>query len=410
MRHRISARKIMTLFLTALIAVIAWTAPAQAAEPDVSEVPREISADGFQLSFSPKKPAVIAKRESMLAGRQVAVNEIVGDRETRPCPEKEKSKKKDVAPREAVAPLIRRDDQAILRCWSKNDSSNEWTPQGITGTTDASPDNLYNGIQALAVTSYRHTTQGDHPRVTLLPNFAEKKQKQKYQHIRLVEAVAGGKSKPINCHAGGAVWYGNYLLVACTKKIAVFDWRKIYDPVGSSYEMIQVGSLDTKHTKPEVQFSSLSLDRASNPPLLVVSEYHKNCKEKGGSKGEKCRIIRFALPVQPDDLPTRNSGKPIRAADAYWHFYDLTQGAMSRVDTFWFANSNGPAKEGPISQHYGTLRSWHKGDTQARHYEWAYGAESIAYWKRGDGTDTIATVTEWSGYRVIAAVDIKRFP
>jgi len=387
MCHHISAHRATTLFVTALIAAVTWTipAPAQAAEPDV---PIPIPTGRFQLVFTPKNPELVAKREGMLADRQVAVNEISGDRKTQPCPKQAKG---------AVMPLTERDKQAIPRCWNATDLSNVWRPQGITGTADASPDNLYNGIQAFAVTSYHPIT--DHARVTLLPNFAG----QEYRHIRLVDAVAGGKSKPINCHAGGAVWYGNYLLVACTGTIAVFDWRKVYHPVGAPYEIIQVGSLDTKQ---KVQFSSLSLDRASNPPLLVVPEYHKECK----GKGKRCRVIRFVLPIQPDDLPTRNSHKPIRAADAYRHFYGSTQGVISHGDAFWFASSGGPASNDPIGEHYGTLHSWRKGAEQARHYEWAYGAESITYWNRGDGTGEIVTVTEWPHYRVIAAVDIKHFP
>lgn len=376
----------MTLLVTALIAAAAWTAPAQAAEPNV---PTPISKKRFQLAYTPKNSKLIAEREYALADRQVAVEKIHGKLETRSCRKREKN---------AVKPLTDRDKQAILHCWKRPDSSNEWRPQGITETADASPNNLYHGIQGLVVTSYNHTT--NHARVTFLPNFSEKNPKQTYQHIRLVEAVSGGKSKPVKCHAGGAVWYGDYLLVACTDRIKVFDWRKVYDPVGAPYEMIQVGFLDTKQ---DVQFSSLSLDSTSNPPLLVASEYNTNCKD------HTCEVIRFTLPAQSDELSTRGTRKPIPAHDAYRHFYNSTQGAISRGDMFWFASSNGDAGNRPISQHYGTLRSWHKGDKQARHYEWAYGAESIAYRNRGDNAGEIMTVTEWPHYRVIAAVDTKHF-
>ncbi|MCA1602495.1 MAG: hypothetical protein LC776_12905 [Acidobacteria bacterium] len=275
-------------------------------------------------------------------------------------------------------------------------------PQGITGTTDASPDNRYHGIQGLAVTSYNHSTND--AQVTFLPNFSEKDSKQPYQHIRLVEAVKGGKSKPVKCHAGGAVWYGDYLLVGCTHDIKVFDWRKVYDPVGAPYEMIQVGSLDTKkgvQLKHKIVFSSLSLDRASNSPLLAVAEYDTDCKE------HTCQVIRFALPAQPADLTNR--GKPVPAHDAYRHFYGSMQGAISRGDMFWFTSSGGPAHNDPISEHYGTLRSWHKGDKQAQHYEWAYGAEGISYRSRGDNAGEIMTVTEWKRHRVIVAVSTKHF-
>jgi hypothetical protein len=59
---------------------------------------------------------------------------------------------------------------------------------------------------------------------------------------------------------------------------------------------------------------------------------------------------------------------------------------------FWFASSGGPAHNDPISNHYGTLRAWHKNDKHAQGHKWTYGAEGITYWKRGGGD--IATVTE----------------
>lgn len=375
-----------TSFAAAFVVTIACALPgaAQAAEPDPP--PQPIQADRFHLAFTPKNPALIAQRERALAGRQVPVDKIGTDRNTRDCPKKTL---------EAVAPLTARDNQVVLRCWNGNDSHNEWTPQGVTGTADASPDNRYNGIQALAVTSYHR--RSNQARVTLLPGATPTG----YRQIRLVEAVAAGKAQPITCHTGGAVWYGNYLLVACTNWIAVFDWRKVYHPAGDPFEILQVGTLDTSQ---RVRFSSLSLDRSVVPPRLVAAEYQQNCASNN------CRVIRFALPTQPDDLPAHRTRNPIRATDAHRHSYDSTQGVASRGDNFWFAASGGPAKNDPISHHYGKLHTWRTGTRQARHYEWAYGAESITIANRADGSAAITTVTEWSGYRVIATVNAVRFP
>lgn len=182
--------------------------------------------------------------------------------------------------------------------------------------------------------------------------------------------------------------------------------------------MIQVGSFDTKgkpRPKPPVVFSSLSLDRASKSPLLVVAEYNKDCQKRKESKEDRkriCRVIRFALPEKPADLPTRGARKPLPAHDAYRYFYDSVQGAVSHDGKFWFASSSGEIHNDSISDHYGTLRVWSPRDKKkedVRHYPWAYGAEGITYRHRGGNTGEIVTVTEYSHYRMIAAVDSKHF-
>ncbi|MER5264583.1 hypothetical protein ABTZ99_21165 [Actinosynnema sp. NPDC002837] len=330
----------------------------------------------------------VAKVEKRLAGGRVPVKDLVAGRgrATEPCDDSEKK----------AAEKLR--SVVTLRCWDhpdkgqkSSDSNNAWMPQGVTSTSDADPTNHYDGRQALAVTSYRKGT--DHARVTFLPNFAN----EGYKHISLVEPKGSDWAR-VTCHAGGSVWYGRYLLVACTREIRVFDWEKVYktdkkDPLATaSLVMIQTGRITGKAVG---QFSSLGLDRSVQPNLLVVSQWSKP-NSPGACPPDECRLFRFEFPASG-----QLSGTGLRTHDAYrTHFFSM-QGAVSRGDTVWFSSSAG--KKDP-----GQLRTWNVKDKRPNAVTskpWTTGAESISYWNRGNGTGVLLNVTEYKDKRVIAAVE-----
>ncbi|MEU4141616.1 hypothetical protein [Streptomyces parvulus] len=156
-------------------------------------------------------------------------------------------------------------------CWKSDDAtSTEWIPQAITGVSDAQEDEDWGSSNAepIAVGSYDDQNPGRSDdssgrdncvqesvsdacnekgvRVTFF-NQATKK----YRHVLLVwpylnsydhisfdalHAREGRCPAPTACkaqngiHAGGMVWYGNYLYVADTANgMRVFDLRKIMD-------------------------------------------------------------------------------------------------------------------------------------------------------------------------------------
>ncbi|MEU7528185.1 hypothetical protein AB0A74_20825 [Saccharothrix sp. NPDC042600] len=278
---------------------------------------------------------------------------------------------------------------AEKRCWSGSDTDNAWKPQGITSTADASPTNSYDGRQALAVTSYRQVGGKQQARVSLLPNFAH----EGYKHISLREPT-GRFGTLVDCHAGGAVWYGHHLLVACTGQIKVFDWRKVYKTdrnapnAGATLFMLQVGKIeDTKR----VRFSSIALDRSVTPNLLVTSEY-----TDGRCGAGTCRVFLNQI---PDGLGTTT----LKAHDAYRMPFRM-QGAVSRGDQLWTSTSAG--RRNP-----GRLHSWLVGGpTPKEHRQWTVGSESVSYWNRGNGTGVLLTVTEHEDRRIIAAVESTHYP
>ncbi|XVS61839.1 hypothetical protein ACQPYE_26565 [Actinosynnema sp. CA-299493] len=323
----------------------------------------------------------VAAFENRLRGHHVPFKDITTPRETQKCPDNEPAGAK--LPRDTVK-----------RCWDKRDAADKrWMPQGITSTADASHTNFYEGRQALAVTAYRENGESEVARVTLLPNFA----KEGYRHISL-RMADGPLGKNVDCHAGGVVWYGHHLLVACTGTIMVFDWRKVYKTnknapnATAQLFMIQVGTIKNEiENNKSMRFSSIALDRSVTPNLLVTSEFTKRtCGDT------TCRVFRNRL---TDGLTSTT----LHAYDAYRMPFKM-QGAVSRGDQFWLSRSNGKKDSG-------WLYSWQIGGSAPKqHQHWTIGSESVAYWNRGNGTGVLLTVTEYHDRRIIAAVESTHYP
>lgn len=294
-------------------------------------------------------------------------------------------------------------------CWNADDQGTTdesgWLPQGITTTADALTDRAYDNAQAVAVTWYSKnatTKKATAARVSLAPARGFFTGNNKYRHVLLVEPSSSNNFKQVqDCHAGGAMWYGNLLYVACTDHIRVFNWNYLhqvkatslpgegfgrqsdgkYYANGNLYVMVQWATI----TNPSgnVRFSSLSLDRLASPDKLVVSGYSST----GG-----VNLWRFDLDYR-NRLPMTTY-----AYDAYDLPFTLVQGATSRDDRFWF-NSSGQAPK---------LRFWNKAANTEAVYGSAYGAESVSYWPSGDGSggipDYLYTLTEHHGTREVLAV------
>lgn len=359
------------------IALVVTTPAASTAQ---IAAPQAIPAATFSLDVNLTSMAsAVAAFERQLGTAPVPVRDLPPAVGTRTC---DAQGEQDAVASVSPAPTA-------LRCWSGADRTNDYMPQGITSTSDASSTNFYDGRQALAVTSYRLRADGtDEPRVTFLPNFGN----ETYLHIQLVypSGSAGGN---VDCHTGGSVWYGHYLIVACTEIIKVFDWRKIYK-VGDQHIMPQVGTITGNALS---RFSSLGLDRASDPDLLVVSQWATSCKALTIEKGNDCSVFRFELPQSG----TLTNGT-LPAYDAFNTAFVSMQGAVSQRDQFWFSSSD--------SSSAGTLHTWPKGTNTVRNKGWTVGAESLSHWNRGARPGVLLNVTEHPNKRVILAVETTDYP
>ncbi|KOX19257.1 hypothetical protein ADK67_33855 [Saccharothrix sp. NRRL B-16348] len=368
----------MSAFLAALATASLVASPTTAAA--AVDAPKAIpDAAKFALTVDLTSMAEqVAQFERRLGSAPVPVSRLVASTGTRSCDTRvERSVVRSITP----APVA-------LRCWSGRNRTENFMPQGITSTSDASPTNFYDGRQALAVTSYQRGT--NEARVSFLPNFGN----ESHLNIRLVTPTGPGGGNA-RCHAGGSVWYQHHLIVACTGTIKVFDWRKIYQ-VGNQHIMVQVGTITGGAVG---RFSSVGLDRASDPDLLVVSRWSTSCASLDSPQGNRCSVFRFALP----DSGALTSGT-LPTYDAFNTAFTSMQGAVSRGDLLWFSSSAG-------EQGTGTLRSWTRGDGRpVREKPWTVGAESVSYWNRGDGTGVLLNVTEYPSRRVILAVEASNYP
>ncbi|GAA1383071.1 hypothetical protein [Catellatospora chokoriensis] len=245
-----------------------------------------------------------------------------------------------------------------------------WIPQGITSVSDALDDEDWNGKKGLLVGWYHSGDNGI--RISAM-NTAT----QRYRHLLLVNpywnaALGRYDFKAVDVHAGGMVWYGDYLYVADTFwGIRVFSMKHIYDLGASSngtttcsgigfvdtndngvrdkycaatykYAMVQVGMWQRPSASTSGQFctgsannprfSYLSLDRAPTPDRLIVGEY---CPSGQTSNG---RVVAYNMNNGSTVTHQLNDGVP----DAHWTLpVSNIQGAATNGSHFFLNQSKG---------------------------------------------------------------------
>ena len=175
-----------------------------------------------------------------------------------------------------------------------NESEGDWRPQGITGSADAQDDGMW-GPNKVLITSWHHEGNGPQTARITLHKTTDGNAGAPYRHVLLVVPKAGGDVDPVLSHAGGLAWVGRYLYVASTTHLKVFDLNdiiKVRDrhaelPGRYKYILPQSGSYDVT-ARPELKFSSVSVDRSREPEALVTSEFLDGHAAGG-------RIIRWPL-------------------------------------------------------------------------------------------------------------------
>jgi hypothetical protein len=293
------------------------------------------------------------------------------------------------------------DDVAQAFRWNADDNDGEaWIPQGLTGTADASPDGELLG-RKLVVVSWYHDSKGVRLSVVDIADPS----KPRYRHILLVEPVAGDPVdfKPISVHAGGLAWFGDLLYVVDTGKgFRVFDTTALmqvatdvdsigWDPQAKLYRaglykfiLPQVGMyVDQSPCKP--LFSSVALDRTSDPPSLVSSEYCNGstaCDEPFSG-----RIYRWPLAADSDRL----AAAIVWPSEAYYMAQSHVQGGLARDGDFYLSSSK-PAGAG------GELYVLPGGGKSSTH-TWVDTPEDLMR----DG-DLLWSLSEGTGIRVVFAV------
>lgn len=328
-------------------------------------------------------------------------------------------------------------------CFESGDvDATEWVPQGVTTVADAQDDQLWGDKQAILVSwydkqtapvkgvrvSFLDTDTGNYQHVLLVYPYTNSQGNPSYEQVTTPQSGDGG-----SVHAGGLVWYGNYLyLVDTTRGVRVFDMRDILDiksaangdvtddgkigrqdgtyySYGYRYVMPQVsgwsnpGGIATfppdykcNAAGPE-KFSYISLDRSEEPDVLVTGEY---CADQQ-NPDLNGRVARW--PMDGDaGTPILDANGTWRATSAYRLAKPRVQGAVSTSDR-WYLNSTGGGETGP-----GHLQAAVPSGpgatgvltTDSAEHDVAIGVEDLSYWP---GRDQLWTVTEHLTKRIVWA-------
>lgn len=284
------------------------------------------------------------------------------------------------AKRLTAAPSTARAFQAGF-AWDGDDQKiDSWIPQGVTTSADAYNSGYYAGDKVILVSWFFSTNPNDDNvvdyridkgmRLTFVDyNDAAAPT---YRHVLLVEPVrtaSGAPSfRPIRKHAGGIMWYGHLLYVVDTYKgLRVFDLRTFFKVAVSEKDVCGLHTDGTYHgygyqyVLPQshaydnagkfLRYSTIGLDRATNPDSLVISEYSEagtvSYAEDGfigtGKPSTAIpKVVRWPLD------PSTKHPSSLTATEAVSVKQKKIQGVVSRKSKHYLSVSNGPSGAGAL--------------------------------------------------------------
>jgi hypothetical protein len=317
-------------------------------------------------------------------------------------------------------------------CFDRSDSGAgsgrvEWIPQGVTTVADAQADGKWGTREAILVSWYDDAVD---PKKGVRISFLDPNT-HKYRHVLLVYPYTRSDGRPAyeivgrpsgGIHAGGILWYGNYLYVVDTRRgIRVFDMRYIFDLSKSSNPDAYGPSFGYRYVMPQVgawvnaagpdnhdegnscsgtgapKFSYVSLDRSETPDRLITGEYCNSSRDIG-------RVARWPLDGASGRLAADASGR-VHASEAYRLSANQIQGAVSSGGNWYLSRSTGRAPDGKWrngqlivaradASPAGTLAT-----VETR--KAGVGPEDLSLWP---ATGLLWTVTEHAGQRMLYGV------
>ena len=300
--------------------------------------------------------------------------------------------------------------------WNDGDNGVDyWWPQGVSGSSDAWMDSGTVAGKRLLLVSWYHKAEEDSSTSTYkgvrlalvdLSTYA-------YRLILLAEPVCDGESVDGVCdgvatyaplssassslHAGGIVWFQNYLYVADTSHgFRVFDMSRVqrvqtgegntlgykasadaYYAYNYRYVIPQVGRYKHCGDACCARFSWVSLDPTTSPPSLLAGEYV--------SSDASGRAHRWSLDVETGRLLT--SYKTATSVASYFPGLEKMQGGLS-LDGHYFFSSSAPKLSWPPS--LGSMHDAALGGGLTTH-QWPQLPEDLYY---EAPTESIWTCTE----------------
>ncbi|MGI5163648.1 hypothetical protein ACQEU3_04765 [Spirillospora sp. CA-253888] len=317
-------------------------------------------------------------------------------------------------------------------CFNNGDAeTEEWFPQGVTTVADMQGDQKWgDSPQQILVSWYdKDTTEGVKGvrisfvsratgayRHVLLVYPQNSANGVTYESVRTSQDPATGKPFNTSLHAGGILWYGNYLFVADTARgFRVFDMRRIYDlgasgngnatdatrlglegdtyyAKGYRYVMPQVGSWTRTNSSGEgsdptctmrdgsPQFSYVSLDRSGTNDL-IAGEWCTGTEDTNG----RVAVWPMARAFKANGDLVMDPDYRWNAEAAYWLPESNVQGATRFKGRWYLSRSDGITRPGwltitkPVTSSTGTLEA----DTRK---PLGYGPEDLSHWPGGGET------------------------
>ncbi len=295
--------------------------------------------------------------------------------------------------------------------WEAGDESvSYWYPQGITGTADANVDNQIDGQKYLIVSWYNKSNlnPADKPsnmgvRISLVNSTTISSAR--YRHMLLVIPTRDGDGranfKILDIHAGGLVWYQNYLYVADTENgFRVFDLSRIIEVSilnqigfnGNGY-----GAFEYRYVVPQIgyyskcaesccnRFSSASLDRSTNPPTLLTGYY-----ASGDING-----VSYRWSINDDGKLSTQQGVA-RPTQAIYMGLSNMQGFFS-YQGHYFATQSSSDHDDRL--YFGAMNE------AVRYIDFGNGIEDLHY---SPASDRLWSLTEHPSRRVVMGIKLQR--
>ena len=339
----------------------------------------------------------------------------------------------------------------------RDDLSRRWWPQGVTtsadagavapGTGDRAPQELYAGRRVVVTSAYSKVVDGVGHGARISVVDVTDPGRVRYEHVLLVEAVAGGadaaadagtdagtgagagagvevgadlRVEPVRSHAGGLVWHGDHLHVAATR--GGFHSFRLSD-------IVPARGLDRPAVLGPLEGGGVGAH--GHRWLLPTRLVHAARTAEGGrpfrwswlsSAGEDGRVVilggEYAPPARDraDGNPTRlaevtvdpATGLPALDADGLAHPRLLgevvrqAQGAVRVGDEVYVGSSNGRFRRGSVWVAPWSPGGLRPGSFTRRPGTLPVGPEDLAHWP---SRDELWTVTEYPGRRRLVVLD-----
>ncbi|MCB9539274.1 MAG: hypothetical protein H6704_23920 [Myxococcales bacterium] len=297
--------------------------------------------------------------------------------------------------------------------WNDGDmGTTDWYPQGITGVSDARAEAGRPARRLFLVSWYDHRDVQPAKGVRVSLVDATDAAAIRYRHVLLAQP-SGDSFGPVltggggALHAGGVVWFGDWLYVAdTTGGLRVFDLGRVLevtdtddrdrigaaagriDAHGYRYVALEVARYRLAGDACPIRFSFAGLDRSATPPQIVTGEYRAD-----DALG---RLARW--PVDPETgWLVGDGGGRVWATDAAVGAQTRMQGALTWDGDTYISSSS---QAGRLGRLYRT-----RPGLESRISAWVYGCEDLYYERH---TDRIWTAAEHPDARDV--VSIERLP